>query len=188
MKHYHLVFSLLLTIITGVSADAQNRYVHSKGGLMLGRKVDQVIACIKAQRHDTAGAKIIAICKCSVDMMNHNFSDEQVRRHVGSNGLNIVDLFSEDSTFEKRVLDCWYGQEQDKLLAFQQEYIAECKKTLQEATQKPLDPAKVDSFGSCQLQMVLSNEVPPMEIKKLDDPASAQFQKVVQKCGSPFKN
>jgi hypothetical protein len=120
--------------------------------------------------------------------MNRNFTDEQIKRHSTNNGEDMDGLFSEDSSFARRVRDCLASNGKQAWLVYQQEYISECKKTLQEATQKPLDTARIKDFGRCQLQMVLSNELPDVEIKKLDDPNSAAFRQIVKKCGSPFKD
>jgi len=183
MKHPKLVISLLLTVLATTALQAQNRYVHSKEGTLLGRRVDAIVACATQSHKDWSRATKVTICKCMVDLMNHHFSDKQIERHARD---GVVGLFGEDSSLANQVRDCSVNNEKG-WSDFQQEYALECKKTLQEATPKPLDPAKIDEFGHCQLEMVLSNEAPNIEIKKLDDPNSDSFQKIVKKCGSPFK-
>ncbi|HEY8969749.1 MAG TPA: hypothetical protein VIM64_11670, partial [Puia sp.] len=88
----------------------------------------------------------------------------------------------------RRMHDCWTADDGKAWADFQREYVSECKRTLQEATQRPLDTARMDTFGRCQLEMALSNEMPDTDIKKLDDPNSAAFRQIVKKCGSPFKD
>ena len=186
MKAPNLVFSVLLMTLTTVTLQAQNRYLHSKGGILFGRRMDVLVGCIregvKFEHMDFATR--VAVCKCSVDLMNRNFTDEQINRH--KNDLN--GLFGEDSSFLRRVHDCVTSDDGKMWSDFQQEYVLECKRTLQEATQRPLDTARINDFGHCQLEMALSNDIPYTDIKKLDDPDSDLFRKVVKKCGSPFKN
>jgi len=179
---------LILTMLVSATLQAQPTNIYTKEGTLLYRRTDLIVGFIKQSGNQQLPLETkAAVSICTVDLMNRHFTNAQIKRHTDMGQIDIMGLTKEDSSIMKSVHDCWAGSTHEKWLAFQKEYVADCKKIFEEKTKKPLDSAMLESFCRCQLNLMVTTDVPFVKLEKIDDPSLPLFNQVVKQCGTPFK-
>ena len=188
MSATHFI-SLCFFILSGGPLFAQNEFIYTKEGYEILRSRQLIASCLTGLHKDKSDAKALAICECQIYKLDRKFTKKQYKNHTKNHIIDIESLIKEDSLIEKEINACFGKSGQTVLLqaeSFETEFIAGCIKSIQNNTEKKIDSNRLQSFCSCQLNMVKSKKISDAEMETLSNPNSLLFFEMMYNCGDPF--
>lgn len=184
------VFLCLPVLFFGGIALGQEGIYTKEGRVVLNRR--QVVNnCLAALNKDRSDKTALAICECQANKLNNRFTNKQYKQHTKNNVIDLTGLIGEDSLVQKEIQECYLASGQTILLqaeGFENEFVEQCRKSIQSSSDKTLDPGRLDSFCRCQLQMVKTKRLTDQEMNTLSNPNSLLFFEMMYRCGSPYAN
>jgi hypothetical protein len=185
-----LLSTLCYLLCLALRLPAQEKFIHTKeGGIIMERK-GVIDNCLRSLRKNRSDSVALAICNCQVDRLNRHFPAKQYKKYTKNSIINITAMMDEDTLFKQQMQDCYTHSGKTVLLqaeGFREEFISNCKKSLQASTEKKLDPDRLNNFCNCQLELVKSRKLTDAEVKALNDPNSLLLYEVMGSCGDPFE-
>jgi hypothetical protein len=184
------LISLLMVIGLNMHLSAQDSYIYTKEGdeIMIRRFL--VNDCLRNSLHKDASDDMANyICNCRVSKLDRRFTRKQYRKHTSGRRVNIAELIKEDSLLQKEMDECFTSSGQTTLLqaeGFENEFIADCIKSIIKNTEKTLDSNRVRKFCKCQLELVKTRKIGDKEMGTLSNPNSLLFYEMMYKCGNPY--
>lgn len=85
--------------------------------------------------------------------------------------------------------DCYAASGQTILLqaeGFESDFLAQCRKSIQNSSDKTLHLNRLNNFCRCQLQIVKAKKLTDQEMNTLSNSNSLLFFEMMHRCGSPF--
>lgn len=186
----YFISTLLVITFFFDEAFAQESIYTKEGRVILNRR-EIVNNCLASFHKNRSDKTALAICECQADKLNNRYSAKQYRQHTKNGVIDLSGLIREDSLAEKEIQACFLASGQTILLqaeGFENEFMEQCRKSIQSSSAKTLDINGVNSFCQCQLQMVKSKRLTDEEMNTLSNPNSLLFFEMMFRCGSPYAN
>ncbi len=186
------LISALMILCMNMHSYAQDTYIYTKEGDEILIRSALIKDCIRNWLHKDPSDDVAAyICDCQVSKLNRRFTRKQYRKYTGKNGrtINITELIKEDSLLQKEMDECFTSSGQTTLLqaeGFENEFIADCIKSIKQNTEKTPDSNRVTKFCKCQLELVKTRKISDKEMETLSNPNSLLFYEMMYKCGDPY--
>lgn len=186
------LISALMILCMNMHSYAQDTYIYTKEGDEILIRSALIKDCIRNWLHKDPSDDVAAyICNCQVSKLNRRFTHKQYRKYTGKNGrtINITELIKEDSLLQKEMDECFTSSGQTTLLqaeGFENEFIADCIKSIKQNTEKTPDSNRVTKFCKCQLELVKTRKISDKEMETLSNPNSLLFYEMMYKCGDPY--
>ncbi len=168
---------------------SQDDFIRTKEGYPILNRRQLVANCLKSLHKDRSDRTAYSICECETVKIDRHFTEKQYRKYTHANIIDIESLIKADSLIEKEIRKCYTNSGQTTLLqaeSFEGEFISNCKKWIQNSTEKTLDVNRVTSFCNCQLELVKTKKISDAEMQTLSNPNSLLFYEMMYKCGEPF--
>jgi hypothetical protein len=181
--------AFFFSLTFSASSQTPDGFIHTKEGSRIFKKWDMIMSCLGGMHKDRSDTLALSICQCRVDLLDRHFTLRQYKRHSTSEVVDLDALYAEDSLFKQQFKNCYISTGKTILLeaeSFSDNFISNCKQMVQKSTEKKLDPAHLDQFCRCQLQLVKSKKLTDAELGTLKDPNSLLFYEVMSTCGDPF--
>ena len=179
---------LLLSIFFGSAALAQESIFSKEGRRILNRR-ELVYDCLRSLNKDRSDKIALGICECQASVLDGRFSNKQFKQFTKKQVVDLTGLIESDSLVKKELQECYTASGQTVLLqaeSSESEFLKGCRTSIQNSSDKTLDPAQVDRFCQCQLQLVKTKRLSDQEMASLSDPNSLLFFEIMYRCGSPF--
>ena len=190
MKKYFLFF-LFSILFFHHPALAQNTYIYTKEGRSILNRRSVIENCLQALRKDKSDAVAVSICECQTDKINRNFSYKQYLNFKNKGIIDLSGLIKTNAEVAEAIQQCYTNSGQTVLLqaqGFEAEFILNCAKNIQHASEKTYDTKRVNDFCNCQLSMVKSKKITDEQMQTLTNPNSLLFYEMMFTCGDPFTN
>jgi hypothetical protein len=187
LKYFISLFYCFVCIIS--HSYGQDDFIRSKEGSPILNRRQVMASCLKALHKDRSDKTAYSICQCEANKIDGYFTNKQYRKYTSANIIDISSLIKQDSLFAKAINECYTNTGQTILLqaeGFEKEFISNCKKWIQNSTEKTLDANRVTSFCSCQLELVKAKKISDAEMQTLSNPNAPLFYEMMYKCGDPF--
>jgi hypothetical protein len=186
MKIHQLL--LLACLLVCFTSSAQKSIYTKEGRVVLNRS-SLITNCLKSLNKDRSDKTALAICECQVAKIDRKFTNKQYQKHTNGLIINIQAMIQEDSVVNREIQDCFKNSGKTILLqaeGFEQEFIADCEKSVRSSTEKELDRDRVHNFCLCQLQLVKTKKLSDEEMHALGDPNSVLYYELMYRCGNPY--
>jgi hypothetical protein len=178
----------LSTFVVAAIASGQKQ-IYTKEGRPILNRSQLINNCLHSLNKERSDKTALAICECQTAVLDRRFTNKQYRQHTKNNIINLTTLVKEDSLAEKEIQNCYTASGQTILLqaeSFEDQFLADCRESIQKNSEKTLDEGRINSFCQCQLQLVKSKRLTDEEMKTLSNPNSPLFFEMMYQCGSPF--
>lgn len=176
-------------LIFRLSSFGQDTYIYTKEGQPILKRRQMINNCLKALNKDREDALALSVCECQVSLFDKRFSNKEFRKTSVNGIIDISILIKEDSVLQKELQYCFARSGQTNLLEAERsesDFIQSCIINIQNSSIKKLDSAKLQSFCSCQLDLIMTKKLSDNDLKTIGDPNSLLFYEVMYKCGNPF--
>ena len=186
MKHR---FPLLVTALFFALPVFGQTSIYTKEGRAILNRKQLIVNCLRSLNKNQTDKTALAVCECQTDKLDRRFTSKQYRQYTRNGVIDLTGLVHEDSLLEKEFQACYTASGQTILLqaeGFENEFLEQCRKSIQNSTDKTLDAARVNSFCQCQLQMVKTKKLTDQEMNTLANPNSLLFFEMMYRCGDPF--
>lgn len=190
-RYIYISSAICMLILVATPSRGQEEFIRTKEGYKILKRWGMIMNCLKSLHKDRSDEAAFSVCQCMVDKFDGHFTRKQYNRHTSGGVINISELIEEDTALKQQIQECYTASGKTVLLqaeGFEEEFVAQCKESLQKNTEKQLDPEKLDNFCRCQLQMVKEKKLTDAELKALSNPNSLLFYEVMYKCGNPLGN
>ena len=184
----HRITLLLSALLFSMIALGQNNIYTKEGRPILNRR-QLVNNCLQSLSKERTDKTALAICECQTAKLDRRFTGKQYKLHTKKNVIDLTALVQADSLVGKEIQDCYTASGQSILLqaeSFEDQFLAECRKSIEGSSEKTLDADRVNSFCQCQLQLVKTKKLTDGEMHTLSNPNSLLFFEMMYRCGSPF--
>lgn len=104
---------------------------------------------MQALRKDKSDAVAVSICECQTDKINRNFSYKQYLNFKNKGVIDLSGLIKCNPEVAGAIQQCYTNSGQTVLLqvqGFEEEFISNCAKSIQNASEKTYDPKRVNDF------------------------------------------
>lgn len=187
MKAYRIFYFLWAIFFAGAGS-AQNHIYTKEGRPVLNRR-QLVNNCLQSLKKERSDKMALAICECQTAKLDRRFSNKQYKQHTKNNMIDLTALVKEDSLAEREIDACFTASGRSILLqaeSFEDQFLANCRKSIESSSEKTLDAVRVNRFCQCQLELVKSKKLSDLEMSTLGNPNSLLFFEMMYRCGSPF--
>lgn len=181
-------FTVFLSLLFTLASFAQKNIRTKEGNPILDRE-QLIFQCLQSLKKDRWDKTAMAICECQVSKLDQHFTRKQVKQYTLHGVTDLTGLIADDSLLQKEIQDCYVRSGQTVLLqaeGFENEFLAHCRKSVQSNSDKTLDPARVNNFCRCQLELIKTKRLSDKEMTTLSDPNSLLFFEMIYRCGDPF--
>lgn len=184
-----LTFFLLISCFITAPLFSQSDYIYSKEGTTVLNRRELINNCLKSLNTDRSNNSALSICECQINKLNLYFTKKQYRSVTANHTIDISKLIESDSVMNKRFQLCYTSSNQTVLLSaqgFGKQMIDRCKENIISKAAGSVNSKKVESFCSCQLQIIKNQKITDTEMEAINDPNSILFYQVMSTCGDPY--
>ena len=185
-----IVLFYLITIIPG-QLFSQTNFIYTKEGRPILNRKQLIKNCLESLHQSKTNETAVSICECEIDKIDRHFTNKQYKKYTTRGIIDIPELIKEDSLLEIEIQKCYTNSGKSILMqaeGFQNEFISNCIKSIQNNTKKKLDISRVTSFCTCQLNLVKTKQISDSLMETINNPNSLLFYEIMYKCGDPFSN
>lgn len=181
---------LVMLLFSCMYIYGQDEFLYSSDGRTILKQREFIANCLKGLKKGKSDPVALSICECQVDQLNRRVSYNQFKKYTTKGVIDIAKLITEDSVISKRIYECIKNTGQSTLLLTQSnraDMIANCMKSIQENTKKKSDSIKLNSFCTCQVELITTKKINDSQLESLNDPNSLLRYEMMYKCGNPFE-
>jgi hypothetical protein len=120
-------------------------------------------------------------------LFDRSFTLKQFKKHTKKGVIDLNALVEEDTLMVKKMADCSNGQ--SILIAAEgndENFVAQCMKSIQKSSEKSLDTARLKSFCDCQRDLINTKRLSDAQLDAIENPNSLMYYEMIYKCGDPF--
>lgn len=180
---------MLSAVFLSATAFAQHGFVYTKEGKPILNRYELVRNCLNGLKKTRDDNVAVEICNCQIDKLNFRFTAKEFKRYSSRGVIDISGLIKQDSVLEKEIQSCFSESGKSLLIqaeGFEDEFLANCIKGVQNSTEKKTDVNRVTDFCKCQLDLFKKKKISDEEFESLRNPNSALYYEIIYKCGDPF--
>ncbi len=190
MNFKQIIINITLSLLIVQPLFSQTDYIYSKEGKPSLNRRDMIFNCLRSLHTDRSNQDALSICECQVNKLDGYFTNKQYKTVTRNHIIDVESLLKLDKSFEKEFQNCYTGSNQTIFLSaqgFSEEMIEKCKENILKSS-KDVDPKKITSFCTCQLELIRNKKITDIEMESINDPNSILFYQVMSTCGDPFNN
>jgi hypothetical protein len=188
---YRILFIILFFAYSiSISAQDEDKLIHSKDGKTLGYKKYLVSQC-KNSYGATAENKLIEqICNCKINLLDRRYTNKEIRlyqKKYKDRGISM--LIEEDTALQRQFKECTKSYNDVLFLtipANRQSFVSKCLGNLRMNNSKPINDTLGSLFCNCALEVMEKRKITMERFDELSDPSSLLYNEISYKCGSPF--
>ena len=183
------IYIFLSAVFFATNAFGQKNQIYTKEGRAILNRRELVSDCLRSLNKDRSDKTALAICECQVEKLDRRFTNKQFKEHTKRNVIDLSAMIEEDSIAKEEIAACYTASGKATLLQaeiFEDQYLADCRKSIENNSNKTLDADRVNNYCRCQLELVKTKKLTDQELNALSNPNSILTYEMMLRCGNPF--
>ncbi len=180
------LFLLFIFLFSVVDLYGQDDILYSSDGRSVLKRRLLIQNCLVSLGKTKLDKAALSMCECRTNLFDRSFTMKQFRRHTKKGIIDLNALVEEDTAIAKKMADCFYGQSVIIAAGNEENFVAQCVKSIQKNAQKTLDTARLKSFCICQRELIATKKLTDSQLDAVENPNSLLYYEMLYKCGDPF--